>query len=105
MAAIIQPEPQTQAVRRAMWWRWAVVLLPGVLLFFFPLPGVDQQKSRLFGIFLATIVALVAQPVRMGVSVVVAMTLLALTRTLPPAKVLSGFANVTVWLIFTAFLF
>jgi DASS family divalent anion:Na+ symporter len=33
------------------------------------------------------------------------MTLLALTHTLPPAKVLSGFSNVTVWLIFTAFLF
>jgi DASS family divalent anion:Na+ symporter len=104
MAAIIQPT-QTQTVRRTMWWRWAVVLIPGVLLFFFRLPGLDQPQSRLFGIFLATIVALVAQPVRMGVSVVVAMTLLALTRTLPPAKVLSGFANVTVWLIFTAFLF
>jgi DASS family divalent anion:Na+ symporter len=105
MAAGIQPAPQTQTVRRTLWWRWAVVLIPGVLLFFFPLPGLDQQQSRLFGIFLATIVALVAQPVRMGVSVVVAMTLLALTGTLPPAKVLSGFANVTVWLIFTAFLF
>src|SRR5450432_2258572 len=104
MAGIIQPvAPQT--VRRTAWWRWALVLIPGALLFFFPLPGLDQQQSRLFGIFLATIVALVAQPVRMGVSVVVAMTLLALTRTLPPAKVLSGFANVTVWLVFTAFLF
>lgn len=41
----------------------------------------------------------------MGVSVVVAMTLLALTSTLPPAKILSGFSNITVWLIFTAFLF
>jgi len=30
---------------------------------------------------------------------------LALTRTVPPVQVLSGFANVTVWLIFTAFLF
>src|SRR5450432_1319753 len=104
MAGIIQPvAPQT--VRRTTWWRWAAVLIPGVVLFFFPLPGLGQQQSRLFGIFLATIVALVAQPVRMGVSVVVAMTLLALTRTLPPAKVLSGFANVTVWLVFTAFLF
>ncbi len=41
----------------------------------------------------------------MGVSVLVAMTALAITRTLPGSKVLSGFANPTVWLIFTAFLF
>jgi DASS family divalent anion:Na+ symporter len=82
-----------------------VVLIPGALLFFFPLPGLNEVQSHLLGIFVATIIALVAQPVPMGVSVVIAMTLLALTRTLPPAKVLSGFSNVTVWLIFTAFLF
>jgi len=41
----------------------------------------------------------------MGVSVVVAMTTLVLTGTLPGTKVLSGFSNPTVWLIFTAFLF
>jgi DASS family divalent anion:Na+ symporter len=85
--------------------RWAVVLLPGLLLYFLPLPGLNGPQSHLLGIFVATIIALVAQPVRMGVSVVIAMTLLALTGTLPPAKVLSGFSNVTVWLVFTAFLF
>ena len=41
----------------------------------------------------------------MGVSVLLAMTLLAVTGTLSAAKVLSGFSNVTVWLIFSAFLF
>jgi DASS family divalent anion:Na+ symporter len=41
----------------------------------------------------------------MGVSALTAMTLLALTGTLPPARVLSGFANLTVWLVFSAFLF
>jgi len=87
------------------WARWAVVLFPGALLFFVPLPGLNATQSHLLGIFVATIIALVAQPVPMGVSVLIAMTLLALTGTLPPAKVLSGFSNVTVWLIFTAFLF
>jgi DASS family divalent anion:Na+ symporter len=82
-----------------------VVLVPGALLYFFPLPGLNAQQSHLLGVFLATIIALVAQPLPMGVSVVVAMTLLAMTGTLPPAKILSGFSNVTVWLIFTAFLF
>jgi len=87
------------------WGRWTVVLIPGALLFFVPLPGLNAAQSHLLGIFAATIIALVAQPVPMGVSVLIAMTLLALTRTLPPANVLSGFSNVTVWLIFTAFLF
>src|ERR1051326_2880055 len=87
------------------WWRWAVVLVPGVLLYLFPVPGLNQQQGRLLGVFVATIIALVAQPVRMSVSVVIAMTVLALTSSLPPAKILSGFSNVTVWLVFTAFLF
>jgi DASS family divalent anion:Na+ symporter len=37
--------------------------------------------------------------------VFLAVTLLALTRTVPAARVLSGFANQTVWLIVAAFLF
>ena len=88
-----------------LWWRWAVVLGPGVLLYFFALPGMSTAQERLFAIFDATIIALVAQPVPMGVSVLLAMTLLALTGTLTPLRVLSGFGNVTVWMVFTAFLF
>ncbi len=90
---------------RTPWPRWALVLIPGLLLYFIPLPGLNAAQAHLLGIFVATIIALVAQPLPMGVSVLIAMTLLALTRTLSPAKVLSGFSNVTVWLIFTAFLF
>jgi len=82
-----------------------VVIIPGILFYFFPPAGLNTTQGHLLGIFVATIIALVAQPVRMGVSVVVAMTLLALTRTLPPARVLSGFSNLTIWLVFTAFLF
>jgi hypothetical protein len=91
--------------RLAGWWRWAAVLTPGLLLYLLPLSGLNVVQRHLLAIFAATIVALVAQPLPMGASVVVAMTLLALTGTLPPAKVLSGFSNITVWLIFLAFLF
>lgn len=90
---------------RAVWWRWLVVLIPGALLYFVPIAGLDHTQSRILGVFVATIVALVAQPVPMGVSVIIAMTLLAITRTLPAAYVLSGFSNITVWLVFVAFLF
>lgn len=85
--------------------RWAVVLVPGAFLYFYPFADLTPQQHQLLGVFVATIIALVAQPVPMGVSIFIAMTVLALTRTLTPAKVLSGFGNVTVWLIFTAFLF
>jgi len=105
LAATVTTGARARTASPVEWWRWAAVLLPGALLFFFPIPGLTRDQGRLTAVFAATIIALVAQPIRMGASVVVAMTVLALTRTLPPAKVLSGFSNLTVWLIFTAFLF
>jgi divalent anion:Na+ symporter, DASS family len=85
--------------------RWASVLVPGLILYFAPIPGLTPAQRHLLAIFVASVIGLVSQPMPMGVTVLVAMTLLALTRTLPYAKVLTGFANQTVWLIFTAFLF
>jgi DASS family divalent anion:Na+ symporter len=85
--------------------RWVFVLVTGLGLWFVPLPGFNDIQQQLFAIFAATIVALIARPVPMGVSVMLAATLLLLTRTLPPEKVLSGFGNTTVWLMFSAFLF
>ena len=105
MSATVQPAVEGRGTPPGLWWRWAVVLAPGVLLYFFALPGMNTAQERLFAIFAATIIALVAQPVPMGASVLLAMTVLVLTGTLTPARVLSGFGNVTVWLIFTAFLF
>ncbi|MGA7236545.1 MAG: DASS family sodium-coupled anion symporter [Bryobacteraceae bacterium] len=95
----MQPSPRTDP------WRWIVVLVPCLFLWFVPVAGLTPAQSHLLAIFVATIVALVAQPVPMGVSVIVAITMLALTRTLTPVQALSGFSNVTVWLVFTAFLF
>jgi DASS family divalent anion:Na+ symporter len=85
--------------------RWLAVLIPGLVLYFIPVLGLNPVQAHLLAIFVATIVALVAQPVPMGVSVLIALTLLDFTGTLAPGKIFSGFSNVTVWLIFTAFLF
>jgi DASS family divalent anion:Na+ symporter len=85
--------------------RWLAVLIPGVVLWFVPFLDLTPQQSHQLAIFVATIIALVAHPVPMGVSALLGMTLLALTRTLPPARVLAGFSNLTVWLVFSAFLF
>jgi len=81
------------------------VLVPGVLLYLLPLPQLNAAQRHLLAIFAATVISLVAQPVPMGVTAVVGLTVLALTRTLTPAQVFSGYANPTVWLIFAAFLF
>jgi DASS family divalent anion:Na+ symporter len=86
-------------------WRWIPVLIPGFAIWFIPIAGLAPSQSHLLAIFVATIIALVAQPIAMGVSVLIAITLLALTGTLKPEEALSGFSNVTVWLVFTAFLF
>ena len=85
--------------------RWALVLVPSALLYFAPIPGFDSQQIHLLAIFLGTIAALVAQPVPMGASVVMAMTLLVLTGTLTAPRALAGFGNPVVWMIFSAFLF
>jgi divalent anion:Na+ symporter, DASS family len=85
--------------------RWGVVLTAGALLYFLPLPGFIAQQRQLLAVFIATILALVVRPAPMGVSVLIAMTLLALTGTVPANRVLLGFSNQTVWLIFSAYLF
>jgi DASS family divalent anion:Na+ symporter len=85
-------------------WRWAVVLVPGALLYFLPVPAFSPMQRHLLAVFVATIIALVAQPVPMGVAALAAMSLLAVTRTLEPARVLAGFGDTTVWLVFSAFL-
>ena len=105
MATTIGTATPRQTSSHTALWRWAVVLVPGAALWFARLPELNAQQEHLLAVFVATIISLVAQPVRMGVSVVVAMTFLAVSGTLTPAKTLSGFSNVTVWLIFTAFLF
>ncbi|HWB83137.1 MAG TPA: DASS family sodium-coupled anion symporter [Bryobacteraceae bacterium] len=96
---------QSAFERSVNWRRWAVTLIPGIILYFAPLPVFNPVQRHLLAIFLAAIIALVSQPVPMAVSVVLAVTLLALTKTVPADRVLTGFSNPTVWLIFTAFLF
>lgn len=90
---------------RSKAWRWLAVLAPGMVIWFVPFLGLTPQQRHQLAIFVSTIVALVAHPVPMGVSALLGMTLLALTGTLPPARVLAGFSNLTVWLVFSAFLF
>ena len=85
--------------------RWASVLVPGVGLYFAPIAALTAEQRHLLAFFVATIIALVVRPVAMALCVFVSMTLLALTGTLTPEEVLSGFGSTTVWLIFSAFIY
>ncbi|MBV9082750.1 MAG: DASS family sodium-coupled anion symporter [Acidobacteriaceae bacterium] len=105
MGTIVEQAPASATARYAGWWRWIVVLAPGVLLSVIAPVGLTISQSRLLGIFLSTILALIARPVPTGVTVIVAIAVLGVTRTLSPENILSGFSNPTVWLTVTAFLF
>jgi divalent anion:Na+ symporter, DASS family len=85
--------------------RWAVVLVPGLVLYFAPVAGLEPGARHLLAFFVAMIVSFMARPVPMGVSVLVTMTLIALTHTLTPNRIFAGFGNSIVWLVFSAFLF
>lgn len=104
MAATFQTAVSSVPTRTRLW-RWLMVLAPGAAVWFGRVPGLNAGQEHLLGVFLATVIGLVAQPVPMGVTVLVATTFLAVTGTVAPVRVLSGFSNITVWLIFTAFLF
>jgi DASS family divalent anion:Na+ symporter len=85
--------------------RWLVVLIPGFLLYFVPFAGLAPGQRHLLAFFVSTIIALIVKPVPMGASVLAALTALVLSNTVPAPVALAGFADPTVWLIFTAFLF
>ena len=97
--------PAAQRALSGLVWRSMAVLVPGLLIYFIPILSLAPIQRHMLAFFVATILALVTQPVPMGVSVLIAMTGLVLTGTLSAPTALSGFSDPTVWLIFTAFLF
>lgn len=103
-AAVITPQPMKLSAATTLR-RWALVLVPGLALYFAPVGPFTEPQRHLLAIFAATILALVVRPVEMGVSVFLATVLLILTGTLGAETALAAFGNTTVWLIFAAFLF
>jgi DASS family divalent anion:Na+ symporter len=66
--------------------------------------GLTKPAWHLFAIFIATIVAVVADVLPILTASAVAVAVAVLTGTLPPAKAYAGFANGTILLIVLAFL-
>lgn len=82
------------------------IVLLGLVVWFIPAPaGVNPKAWHLFAIFFATIIGFILSPIPIGIITIAAITTAALTKTLTPAEALSGFSNITIWLVVCAFLF
>lgn len=81
-----------------------LVVFTGLALWFAPVPtGISLQAWHLFAIFAATIMSIILNPVPMGVSALLAISICAVTGTLSLEECLSGFGSSTIWLTVFAF--
>ena len=108
--------------------KWSLVVGAGLAIWLAPTPaGITPQSWRLLAIFIATIVGSIARPVPSGAMVLLGVTAVAITRSMPlseaairtvtdPAKpdwkavetlrlkaTLGGYADPVVWLVLAAF--
>ena len=84
--------------------RWAVVISVGVGVLVVPVPeGITAQSWRLLAIFVATITGSIVRPLPGGAMVLLGVTALAISGTLPIRAALGGYADPIVWLVLAAF--
>ena len=67
--------------------------------------AVDPRAWRLLAIFIATLVGIIAKPLPMSAMAVIGIACALATRTLTIVEALTGFSNVTLWLVISAFFF
>ena len=99
-----EPEPRPSTLADQVWWRWLVVLAVAFgIIAWGPPPGITDDAWRLLAIFLATIVGSILRPAPPAAVVFFGVCAIALTRTMPPAAALRGYADPVVWLVLCAF--
>lgn len=99
-----ESEAQRKASRRALFGKWAVVLFSALGVALIPVPqGIAPESWRLLAIFVATIVGSIVRPVPGGAMVLLGVSALAITRTMPIEKALAGYGDPIVWLVLAAF--
>ena len=86
-------------------WRWIAPLAAVGAVWLLPHGEFSAQKWGLLCLFFGTICALITRPFPAGAIVLVAMTAGTLLKLFSLNDALSGYSNVTVWLIVAAFLF
>ena len=86
-------------------WRWIIPLLLPAAIWMLPHGGFDARSWGLLCLFAATICALITRPAAAGALMIATIATGALLRLFSIQDGLSGYGNVTVWLILAAFLF
>ncbi|HWJ57396.1 MAG TPA: DASS family sodium-coupled anion symporter, partial [Vicinamibacterales bacterium] len=86
-------------------WRWIVPLAVAAAIWLLPHGGFDARSWGLLCLFATTICGLITRPVAAGAMMIAAIAAGALLRLFSIQEGLSGYGNVTVWLILAAFLF
>jgi DASS family divalent anion:Na+ symporter len=83
-----------------------LVVLPGVGVALLPPPlGITVSSWRLLGIFCATVIGLIVEPLPGGAVVLLAVVTTAVLGVLPAEPALAGYADPIVWLVLGAFFF
>jgi DASS family divalent anion:Na+ symporter len=81
-----------------------VIFLLGYGVWNLPIPnGISEKAWHMFAIFIATIFAIITNPMPMGASSLIAIMCCVLTGTLTLEECLAGFGSETVWLVVFAF--
>ncbi len=98
------PEVHASSQLRSKLTKWAIVLFVGFAIAFSPVPnGITVQSWRLLAIFAATIVGSIVRPVPGGAMVLIGISCVAISGTLPIRDALGGYADPIVWLVLAAF--
>lgn len=85
--------------------RWLIVAIPLVAILVFPAPAaVSPPAWRMLGIFIATILGVILQPIPMAAVVLAGLTASVFAGAVTLEKALGGWANPLVWLVLAAFL-
>lgn len=83
-----------------------ITVAVGAILYFFPVPaGLEPQAWHLFAITVAVILGFILEPLPLGATAFIGITVVALTGTLKIGEVLGGFSSGAMWLIISAFMF
>ena len=95
----------TTSVTRTARWRWLVPPLIGVAIWLLPHAEFNPRSWGLLSLFVATVSALITRPMPAAAVLIVAVTTATFLGLITVQDAVSGFGNVTVWLIVAAFMF
>ncbi|MDY6807968.1 MAG: anion permease [Actinomycetota bacterium] len=87
-----------------IWYKAAIPVIVGLVIYLLPTPdGVEPNGTQMLGIFVATILGLILQPLPTGSVALIGLAVAMITETMSMDTALAGFSNKTIWLIVAAF--